>query len=396
MRILWSLPVRGEYLGSGRGDLVRAQSLIEALTQAGHEVKTVEFGSPRAVSAYRNIFSRMMPGFAAKIVRDAGRWLASMGHGHRVALGAVEFGADAIVETQVGFSFSGAIAAESSGLPLILDDCSPSREEEILGAGLPCLARRALRRQARAASVLAVTSHDLMESLVREGLPPEKIRIMPNGIDLQAYAVLNRETLRSQMDFANRCVIGFAGSFQPWHGTDLLMAALAGLSRDLSWSLLLVGDGPHLKPALQRLNLFGLGRRVTVTGSVPPGQVPALIACFEIGVLPGSNDYGHPMKLLEYAAAGAAIIAPDLPPVRRMVQHFKTGLLFPRGDAEGLTGALSMLICRKTLRRRLADAALCSIGHKDSWSARGHDLAAVVESVVAKNPRAAFPDDLRQ
>jgi glycosyltransferase involved in cell wall biosynthesis len=392
MRILWSLPVRGECLGSGRGDLVRAKKLIDAMRQNGHEVKVVEFGFPPAVSAYRRMVSRTMPRFAAMMVRDAGRWLASIGQGLRAAIGADEFHADAIVETQVGFAFSGAIAAERTGLPLILDDCSPSSEEESLGAGMPWLARLALRRQARIASVIVATSKEIQEGLAREGLPMEKVRLVHNGVDLQAYAGLNREKLRLRMELKGRCIIGFAGSFQPWHAADILIDALDVLRSDPSWFLLLVGDGPHLNPALRELNRLGLGARFISTGSVPPEAVPGLISCFDIGVLPGSNDYGHPMKLLEYAAAGAAIVAPDLPPVRRIVQHFKTGLLFKRGDAEGLAGALRILIGSPELRRRLTGEAQRSIENSDDWSSLSHSLAAAIEPLLSNNRRTQMAD----
>jgi glycosyltransferase involved in cell wall biosynthesis len=383
MRILWSLPVRGERLGSGRGDLVRAKSLIEAMRQVGHEVHAVECGSYVAVAAYRRFLSSSLPRRTVLAVRDAGRWASSVGHARRVVRHAAEWGPDAIVETQVGFCFSGALAAQRTGLPLILDDCSPSCEENALGAGLPCLAHRALRRQARAASWLFASSRSIAESLRREGIPQEKIRLLPNGVDLEAFTGLDRERTRQRLGIADRCVIGFAGSFQVWHETRLLVAALDHLRSLAQWHLLLVGDGPARAKTLQAARELGLESRITATGEVPPGSVPELIACFDIGVLPGSNDYGHPMKLVEYAAAGVASVAPDLPPVRDVVKNLQTGLLFPTGAWMPLARRLQILLRNDGLRRRMGERARRSVTLADDWRARSSELATALELMTA-------------
>jgi hypothetical protein len=170
-----------------------------------------------------------------------------------------------------------------------------------------------------------VTEH-IGDGGAREGLPREKIRLIPNGVSYRVFAGVDRESARRRMGLADYCVIGFAGSFQMWHATGLLVSALEGLRHNRLWRLLLVGDGPACKPTLAKLDSLGLGARVAATGTVSPEAVPELITCFDIGVLPGSNDYGHPMKLLEYAAAGAIGLLTCRPCAGS--QHLSTGLLF--------------------------------------------------------------------
>lgn len=191
MRILWSIPVRGEPLSSSRGDLVRAKLLIGALVMQGHAVRVVAAGEQRAadfaVSTYRKWVRRILPAHAAHIVRDLGRWLHGRAHGLRVAEEARSFGADVIVETQVNYAVSGAVATRLTGLPLVLDDCTPGSEEQALGAGLPRLAGHILRKQCAAAAIAAVPSQVLFERFVAEGISPEKLIVVPNGVDPAAY-----------------------------------------------------------------------------------------------------------------------------------------------------------------------------------------------------------------
>jgi glycosyltransferase involved in cell wall biosynthesis len=383
MRIVWSLPVRGERLGSGRGDLVRAKKLIEALQAEGHEVRVVEYGTSTAVSAYRHILRDLLPHLPAMMIRDAGRWAASLGHARRVQSQACAFDSEAIVETQVGFSFSGALASRHTGLPMILDDCSPSHEEKILGSGIQCLAKHAVRFQAKEASRIMATSPTIADHLVEEGVPREKIQLLPNGVDLKAYGNQGHTEARARMGLKDRCVIGFAGSFQPWHATSLLMRALNELRNDSRWHLLLIGDGPELESTLQKARHYGLEDRITAMGSVHPDHVPEFISCFDIGVLPGSNDYGHPMKLVEYGAAGASRIAPDLPPVRKLIKDAETGLLFKPGNLNDLVLKIQTLLNDETLRRKLMNQAHRAITVQDDWRMRARELAGAIEPFLS-------------
>jgi hypothetical protein len=99
-----------------------------------------------------------------------------------------------------------------------------------------------------------------------------------------------------------------------------------------------------------------------------------MLAACDIGVLPESNEYGQPMKLLEYAAAGLAIVAPDLPPVRAIIDDGVTGLLFPPGDVTGLTRALDRLLRDRAMRTRLGTQARSRIAAAAGWDQRGREL----------------------
>jgi glycosyltransferase involved in cell wall biosynthesis len=93
---------------------------------------------------------------------------------------------------------------------------------------------------------------------------------------------------------AGEAVVGFVGSFQKFHGVDLLadmalrVAALRPRVR-----FLLVGDGPGAAAA--RRCLAPLGERVVTTGAVPHAAVPGLVAAFDIGVLPATSFYACPL-----------------------------------------------------------------------------------------------------
>ncbi|HSA54084.1 MAG TPA: glycosyltransferase family 4 protein [Gemmatimonadaceae bacterium] len=392
MKITWSVPVPGEALDSGRGDLVRAARLIAAVRDAGHEVEVVHAGSrPRtaaAVSVYRGMVQHALPRSVAHALRDMGRVVHFRAHARRVALAAQRQGADLIVESQVHLSDSGACAARACGLPLVLDDCSPVGEEAALGSGIATLARAMFARQTQAASLLTVSSTVLRERLVRDGIAAEKISVIPNGVDLAAHRTTTSATARQRFNLDGGPVLGFAGSFQPWHRLDLLLDAMRLLETtrvvagDEAPLLLLAGDGPALRPALEIAREFGMGDQVVHLGPLPPDEIPVVLAACDIGVLAGSNDYGQPMKLLEYAAAGLPAVAPDLLPVRAVVEHEQTGLLFPPGDAGALAMSLNRLLRDPALRHQLGAAGRRRMAEGAEWTTRAHDLVTTAARVL--------------
>jgi glycosyltransferase involved in cell wall biosynthesis len=377
MRITWSLPVPGEPFDSGRGDVVRARSLIQALRALGHEVEVVaaaeEGATSTAVRAYRGVVRRLLPRWAALALRTSGRIALARSHARRVALQARKQAADLIVETQMHGVPSGARAARAAGRPLLLDDCSPPEEEIALGTVMAGLTRRAFRHEAHGASILTVSSGALARKLADDGVPREKLAVVPNGVDLAGFSPRHREATRRRLGLDGRLVLGFVGSFQPWHRVDLLLDSIILLDPCIPFHLLLVGDGAGRAPALDKAADLGIAERITAPGALPHSEATAALAACDIGVLPGTNHYGQPMKLTEYGAAGLPAVAPDLPPVREIFRDGETGLLFSPGNAHSLSDALARLAGDPGLRNRLGDAAK-EAAQELTWTRSAHRM----------------------
>lgn len=374
----------GESPESSRGDMVRAWSLMEGLRREGHDVRLVAAGSSgeaaAAVAAYRTGVRRLLPGAFGRSLRDAGRLALARIHARRVAQAALESSADVIVETQMHLVPSGRLAAARAGVPLVLDDCSPPGEEMAFGQGLPpFVTESSFRAQAATARALVVSSQSLAEVLDQMCETAGKIHVVPNGVYKQVFAEGDVTAVRRELCLEDAVVLGFVGSFQIWHRVDLLLEAFAAASKETRLGLLLVGDGPERHSALSAAARLGVSNRVRSPGAVPAADVPRLLSACDIGVLPGSNSYGHPMKLVEYAAAGIPAVAPDLPPVREVLRPDVTGLTFPPGDAGALASALVRLATDPALRWLLGDAAKASV-LESSWEARARALALVLDS----------------
>jgi glycosyltransferase involved in cell wall biosynthesis len=206
--------------------------------------------------------------------------------------------------------------------------------------------------------------------------------VVPNGVELEKFGLETREAAKLRLGLNGRLILGFVGSFQPWHRVDQLLDAVASLCSTFPIHILMAGEGSGLEATEAYAARLGITHHITATGSLPTSEIPALLAACDIGVLPGSNDYGQPMKVVEYAAAGLPIVAPDLPPVREVLKHEHTGLLFPPGDTTALSEVIARLAEDGPLRARLGRAARESV-EESTWAKSAARLESVLSQVLS-------------
>lgn len=391
MRILYSFPHPSDTLAAERaGHVLRAASLVGGLEDLGHTVERVEAAAGRSAQAgvdtYRGFVRRVLPSRAARAARDVARVV----HGRRFARRLVEVGRrgpfDVLLETHVAFSTAGARAARALGIPLALDDVAPAWEErELYGGGLDALEARVRRQVLGHAALLVTPNATLRDELATEGVDPARLAVVENGVSPGFYdpGLGGRGAARRRaLGFgADDLVAVFVGSFQPYHRAELLVEALAGTPPAVGLRVLLVGDGSTRSGVLARAEALGVARRVVATGRVPHDEIPELVAAADVGVMPATNDYGDPMKLYEYLAAGRPVVAPRQRGIEGAVVDGRNAVLFPPGDVAALAACLTGL--RDADRRSRLAAAAAVDGAGLSWRHRAAVLGARLEDLVA-------------
>jgi len=279
-------------------------------------------------------------------------------------------------------------------LPLVLELNSPADEAGIYLKEywhLPRVARAIERYKLRHADAVTVVSSTLRKLLVESyGIPEERITVVPNGADLERFHP--RVTPDAEVRFppGTGPVIGFVGSFRRWHGTDLMirMVREVGEARP-SAGFLLVGDGPEATAVQEAVR--PLGGRVVLTGRVPHARVPGLTAAFDIGVLPETLFYGSPLKVVEWMAAGRAVVAPGHAALGDLVEDGKEALLFRPGDGADLVRTVLRLVDDGALRGRIAAAAAQRAARSLSWTDNARRVLGACEA--AREARAVAAAD---
>lgn len=388
MKIVYSFPHPSDTLAGERaGHVIRANSLLRALEDLGHEVIRVEGArgqsTAAAVGTYRTLVRDVMPKRVAARVRDVGRIAHSRQFARQLQRVVADRRPDVILETEVVFATAGASASRRTSVPLVLDDVSPAWEAEThYGLALTGRARRARRQALRQAELVVAVNEPVREELIAEGTAPEKLVVVPNGVDPAFFsAAADGLARRRALGITEaEVVIGFVGSFQPFHGVDELVRSFALSATSERARLLLVGDGDGLQECVETADGLGLTGRVLFVGRVPHHEVPSYVAASDITVLPKTAPYTNPMKLYEYLAAGKPSVAPRQAGVARILTDERDALLFDPADEQALACALRRLVDDPALRSALGrNASESGVAH--TWRRRAD---ALIEAILTR------------
>ncbi len=278
---------------------------------------------------------------------------------------------DVMLVRSQGLGISCVRVARKLNLPLVLEVNAPADETSTYLSHQyrhwKRLRQWAGRYKLQRADALFVVSGALKQYyLERHGLPAEKIFVVPNGADTARFRPdtppdpeFPRETSRPR--------IGYVGSFQAWHALDLLGKVIETVGRERPQSrFLMVGAGEGVARLRAETTLGD--DRLVFTGRVEHARVPGLVASLDIGLLAEAAYYQCPLKVVEWMAAGKAIVAPGYPPLHELIEDGQEGLLFPPGDLAAMQAALLRLVDDRELRERLGAAAARRAHSSLSWS----------------------------
>ena len=207
------------------------------------------------------------------------------------------------------------------------------------------------------AQIIAVSegiSGDLMN---RYGFHPEKITVVPNGVDLDRIEPqLDRSSARSGLDVpADSTVILQVGRLTPQKGFDILLDAFSELQRDHpGLVLLLVGEGSSRYDLEEQARLLGIERQTRFLGH--RDDIADLLCSADIVTL-SSRSEGMPYTLLEAMAAGCPVIATRIPGIEEVVRSEDLAVLVPPEDPEALASAISGLLSDSARVKSLGEAA---------------------------------------
>lgn len=214
-------------------------------------------------------------------------------------------------------------------------------------------------RLIRRTSKIIAVSASLKENLVNtEGIDPEKVVVIHNGIDLDQWCQ-RQPRRRAQFGVGDgEILIAAVGRLVDWKGHAVLIKAMRELvAEKRRVKVVIAGDGPRRSVLEGLVTTHGLGEHVCLLGYID--DVRPLLAAADIFVLPSLNEpFGT--VLLEAMAAGLPIVATNGGGVPEIITE-RVGLLVPSNDAQALAKGLKCLIDDSVYRERLGQAALADV-----------------------------------
>lgn len=376
------------------------EAIGHELRGLGHEVRVHRsFGPPRPAGA-----GGAGAGRARWLARAKGRlWFAKamarnvpMGRRDRRAIAA--FRPDVVLVRADAYYHSMATAAARAGVPLVTYADAPFAYETRLYHRKarwhpPGLVEAVERRALAPSRAVIATSHPTARKLEEDyklGLPT---RVVPNGLHPERFPALSgddRRAGRAALGIDAPHVVGFQGTFKAFHGVDRLRDLMLATSHRADAHWLLIGDGPE-RAGLER----AVAGRVAATflGRRPAAEVGSLLGLVDVAVVPHQKVEGifylSPLKVIESAAAGCAVVASDQGDIPWLLDDGRAGVLLADPDIAAWAAAVGSLLDDAPRRRSLGAAARRHVSENFTWRRIAEQYEDVLREAAAGPPRGA-------
>ncbi len=210
---------------------------------------------------------------------------------------------------------------------------------------------------------------------------PETVLVLENGVDLERFRHLPPLTARPA---ATEPHVGILANLRPVKALDIFVRAAALVHARHPRAVFTIAGHGELRSALQRQAAAeGLTEHFSLPGSV--ADVPGFLAGLDVAVL-CSHAEGMSNALLEYMAAGRAIVSTCVGAAPDLIEDGVHGLLVPPGDAEKLAEAIGRLLADRELAQRLGAAARQRARERYSRKAMIQRFESFYVSLVTNSP----------
>jgi glycosyltransferase involved in cell wall biosynthesis len=271
-----------------------------------------------------------------------------------------------------------ALLAREFGVPLVIT----ARGTDINLIPQYRIPRAMIRWAAGQAAGIVAVCAALKDAMIALGVPPEKIRVMRNGVDLALFRPQDKEAARADLKLSGRVLLS-VGHLIERKGHDLIIRALPQLP---GTQLVIAGEGP-LGGALARLaGDLGVADRVRFVGSVPQRDLARLYSAADILVLASSRE-GWANVLLEAMACGTPVVASNVWGTPEVVASPEAGELLDERTPEAIVRAVEDLFARMP-----PSSVVRAYAEQFSWDATTRGQLAMFDEVLrARRMVAAAP-----
>lgn len=221
------------------------------------------------------------------------------------------------------------------------------------------------------------TTVEAQEEAARFGIPREKIRIIPNGIDTDFFKpcdLQGKAEIKKRLGLGRSLTVLFSGRLSTAKNTEGLIEAWNAIYRNVpNAQLVLIGDGPLRKMLEYRVAAHGLTTSVWLAGLQP--EVLSWYQAADVFVLPSHHE-GLSNSLLEAMSCGLPVVSTRVSGSTSIFAESDVGELVDIGDMPGLATALLCLLTDATRR------GTCGLRAREYARAR-FSIRAVAEETLA-------------
>jgi glycosyltransferase involved in cell wall biosynthesis len=243
---------------------------------------------------------------------------------------------------------------------------------------------RILPRVLNQVDIIIATSPSYIHQSKFLGKYRQKIKVIPNGINLEEFQIkISKEECRKKLSLArDKIIILFFGNLVQYKAPNLLLRAFSNFKKDYpDVQLIFAGRGPMQHELINLAKKLGVDEGVSFSGYVEEELKPLYYKAADIFCLPSvSLAEAFGIVNLEAMATGLPIVASELGGIPDLVREGENGLLFIPGNVKELTNKLEYLLDNKNLRSKMGDRSK-KLASNYSWIKIAEKTEAVYKSL---------------
>lgn len=239
----------------------------------------------------------------------------------------------------------------------------------------------------RNADLILALSPYMADCAQRGGAAPERIKVVPNGIDPMEVGVDLSVSRLAGLEEKKTHVLAmlYVGRLAVEKGVEILIRACKRLQeKNVPFTLNIIGDGP-LRASLKALVMqLDVSEKVKFIGKIPRAELGAYYSSADVFCIPSLSEmFG--IAVLEALIAECPIVASDTGGLQFIVNHEQNGLVTPVGDVEAMANALERLYRHPELLKSLTRNARPSVTERFSWHTVALHIAEYVMALCNAN-----------
>ena len=181
--------------------------------------------------------------------------------------------------------------------------------------------------------VIVAAQNEKRELMRHYGTLPDRIRVIPCGVNTTLFRPLDRDTVRARIGYRGEKIVLYVGRIEPVKGIDLIIRAVSLLPDKERVRLLIVGGGEYGQAKVEQLKRLSrelrIEQAVTFAGVVEHELLPYYYNAASVTVI-ASHYESFGLAALESLACGTPVVATDVADLRSIIHNGETGFVIEK------------------------------------------------------------------
>jgi len=200
--------------------------------------------------------------------------------------------------------------------------------------------------------IIAPTDRERENLILHYGALPEKIGVVPCGVNLEQFKPVSKGSARQYLGFGNDKIILFVGRIDPLKGIDRLIQAIPYLQNIQGLKLVVIGGGENSQREIEQLQKLACNLNiqdsVTFLGLIKHEQLPYFYSAADVCVVPSYYE-SFGLVALESLACGTPVVATDVGNLKYIIRQGETGYVVTDNAPHRLAEKIALLLSKPSI-----------------------------------------------